>query len=79
MSRYQALYWWSEEDRAYVAEVPDLPGCMADGETPEELRRNLRTVIRQWIQTARSLGRAIPPPRTFETAEIETEDEKIPA
>lgn len=47
MSTYKAFYWWSETDQAYVAEVPDLPGCMTDGETLPELQKNLHTVVEQ--------------------------------
>ena len=57
-----AIYRWSEEDEAFVAEVPDLPGCMADGATLEELRSNLQIIVREWMETARSLGRPIPSP-----------------
>jgi len=63
MYRYEVIVFWSEEDQAYVAEIPELPGCMADGVTYEEAVRNAQVVISEWIETARSLGREIPSPR----------------
>lgn len=62
--RYQIFLYWSEEDDAYIAEVPELPGCMADGMTYREALENAQVVIREWIETARELGRPIPHPRT---------------
>jgi predicted RNase H-like HicB family nuclease len=53
---------WSQEDQAFVVEVPDLPGCMADGETYEQAVANAQIVIAHWIETARELGRPIPEP-----------------
>ncbi|AOQ22737.1 hypothetical protein MTAT_27920 [Moorella thermoacetica] len=61
--RYEIIIHWSEEDQRYIAEVPELPGCMADGETYEEAVRNAQIVISEWIETAKSLGRNIPEPR----------------
>lgn len=61
--RYEIILYWSEQDQAMIAEVPELAGCMADGATYEEALRNVETVIREWIETAESLGRAIPKPR----------------
>ena len=61
--KYELVIYWSEEDDAYVVEVPELPGCMADGMTYEEALRGALTSIREWIETARELGRAIPKPR----------------
>ncbi len=60
MIRYEIIIYWSEEDRAFVAEVPELPGCMADGATYQEAIVNAETVIQEWIETARELGRPIP-------------------
>ena len=60
MIRYEIIIYWSEEDRAFVAEVPELPGCMADGATYQEAIFNAETVIQEWIETARELGRPIP-------------------
>ena len=62
-SKYEIVIYWSEEDRAYVAEVPELPGCMADGRTYREAVANAEVVIREWIETARELGRPIPEPK----------------
>jgi predicted RNase H-like HicB family nuclease len=61
--RYEIVIYWSEPDSAFVAEVPDLAGCMADGTTHAEALQNVELVIRQWIDTARALGRQIPKPR----------------
>jgi len=61
--RYEIILYWSEEDQAVIAEVPELPGCAADGQTYQEALANARTVIRQWIETATELGREIPKPR----------------
>jgi len=63
MYKYEVIVYWSEEDAAYVAQVPELPGCMADGVTYEEALKNAQVVIAEWIETARSLGREIPTPR----------------
>ncbi|MDN5327245.1 MAG: hypothetical protein PWP41_1941 [Moorella sp. (in: firmicutes)] len=63
MFKYEIIIHWSEEDQRYIAEVPELPGCMADGETYEEAVRNAQIVISEWIETAKSLGRNIPEPR----------------
>lgn len=57
------IIYWSEEDGLFVAEVPELPGCTADGATQEEAIRNVETVISEWIETAKSLGREIPVPK----------------
>lgn len=61
--RYEIILYWSPEDEAYVAEVPELPGCAADGATYEEALRNVEIVIDEWIETARELGRSIPEPK----------------
>lgn len=63
MHRYEVIVYWSEEDEAYIAEVPELPGCMADGSTYEEALKNVQIVIDEWIETVRSLGREIPIPK----------------
>jgi predicted RNase H-like HicB family nuclease len=63
MTKYELVMWWSEEDRAFLVEVPELPGCMADGATQEEALANVQVVIREWLDTARELGRDIPEPR----------------
>jgi len=61
--KYEIILYWSNEDHAYLAEVPELPGCMADGDTPRKALTNVEKVIDEWIQTAKSLGRTIPQPR----------------
>lgn len=58
--KYEIITYWSEEDQAFIAEVPELPGCMADGETYVEAVKNAEQVIKEWIETAKSLGRQIP-------------------
>jgi predicted RNase H-like HicB family nuclease len=61
--KYELIIWWSDEDDAFLVEVPELPGCMADGETYEEAARNAQVVIEAWIETATELGHPIPSPR----------------
>jgi len=63
MTKYEVILYWSDEDGAFVAEVPELPGCAADGTTRQEALANAETVIQEWIETARELGRPIPEPR----------------
>ena len=63
MYKYEIIVYWSEEDEAYIAEIPELPGCMADGVTYEEALRNAQVVISEWIETATSLGQEIPSPK----------------
>ena len=61
--RYEIILYWSRADGAFLAEVPELAGCMADGATYREALENAEVVIREWIETARELGRPIPEPR----------------
>ena len=63
MSKYEIIIYWSEEDSAFIAEVPELAGCMADGKTHREALANAEIVIQEWIETARDLGRKIPEPK----------------
>ncbi len=63
MYKYELIIFWSEEDGRYIIEVPELPGCMADGLTYEEVIKNAGEVISEWIDTARGLGREIPEPK----------------
>lgn len=63
MTKYEIILYWSEEDQSFIAEVPELSGCAADGSTRHEALENAETVIAEWIQTARDLGRTIPEPR----------------
>lgn len=60
---YEIILYWSEPDQAFIAEVPELPGCAADGESYAEALKNAETVIHEWIETARALGRPIPQPK----------------
>jgi predicted RNase H-like HicB family nuclease len=63
MTKYEIILYWSEEDQAFVAEVPELAGCVADGSTRQEALGNAETVIAEWIETAKELGRPIPEPK----------------
>jgi predicted RNase H-like HicB family nuclease len=63
MIRYEIIVYWSDEDQAFIAEVPELPGCAADGATYQEAITNAEIVIREWIETATVLGRPIPQPK----------------
>lgn len=58
--KYEIILYWSEEDGAYIAEVPELAGCMADGPTAREALHNVERVAEEWIETAQELGREIP-------------------
>ena len=60
--RYEINLYWSEEDQAFIAEVPDLPGCAADGETYQKALQNIEIIMQEWIETAQELGRKIPEP-----------------
>jgi predicted RNase H-like HicB family nuclease len=62
-SCYEIILYWSNADQAVIAEVPELPGCAADGETYSEALENVQVVIDEWIDTARSMGREISKPR----------------
>ena len=63
MRNYEIILYWSKDDNAFIAEVPELAGCMADGKTRAEAIQNAETVIEEWIDTARAEGRKIPVPR----------------
>jgi predicted RNase H-like HicB family nuclease len=63
MSKYEVIIFWSEEDQSFIAEVPELPGCMADGQSYKEVVENVEVVIQEWIETAKSLDRIIPEPK----------------
>ena len=63
MNKYEIILYWSEQDSAYIAEVPELPGCMADGASRVEALENAEKVISEWIETANNLGRPIPEPK----------------
>jgi predicted RNase H-like HicB family nuclease len=61
--RFAIIIYWSKEDQAYVAEVPELAGCMANGSSYVEAVENVQVVIEQWIETAKELNRPIPEPK----------------
>jgi predicted RNase H-like HicB family nuclease len=61
--RYEIIMYWSEEDQAFIAEVPELPWCAADGTTYQEALANVQVIITEWIETAKELGRPIPQPK----------------
>ena len=63
LPKYEVILFWSEDDKAFIAEVPELPGCAADGETYQAALANVQVAIEEWIGTAKELGRAVPEPR----------------
>jgi predicted RNase H-like HicB family nuclease len=63
MYKYEIIVYWSEDDIAFIAEVPELPGCAADGPTYQEAIKNAEVIIDEWIETAKELGRTIPEPK----------------
>lgn len=63
MSRYEVIIYWSSDDNAFIAEVPELSGCMADGKNYQEALANVEVVIHEWIETAKELERPIPQPK----------------
>jgi len=63
MHKYERIIYWSENDNKFIIEVPELAGCMADGETAEQALQNAEVVISEWIETAKEIGREIPQPK----------------
>ncbi|HNR34974.1 MAG TPA: type II toxin-antitoxin system HicB family antitoxin [Candidatus Hydrogenedentes bacterium] len=63
MPKYELIIYWSDEDKAFIVEVPELPGCMADGASYREALENVEIVIAEWIETAKKLGRTVPRPK----------------
>jgi predicted RNase H-like HicB family nuclease len=61
--KYEMIIYWSKEDDAFIVEVPELPGCIADGKTYEEAIKNALIVIREWVETAKEIGKEIPEPK----------------
>jgi predicted RNase H-like HicB family nuclease len=61
--KYEVIIYWSEEDKTFIAEVPELPGCSADGKTYQEALKNVEIIIQEWLETANELGREIPQPK----------------
>ena len=68
IAKYHITTYWSEDDNAFIAEMPDLPKCMSNGPTEEEARRNIRYIAQEWISRAKYLGREIPTPRSLTAA-----------
>ncbi len=62
-NKYEMIIYWSKEDDCFVVEVPELPGCMADGSSYQEAASNAELIIQEWIDTARDAGRPIPEPK----------------
>jgi predicted RNase H-like HicB family nuclease len=60
MNKYEIIIFWSDEDKSYIADVPELPGCMADGKTYQEAISNAEIIIKEWIETSKELDREIP-------------------
>jgi predicted RNase H-like HicB family nuclease len=63
LPKYKVVIYWSREDKAFIAEVPELPGCAADGHTYQEALGDVERVIQEWIETAKELGCAVPEPK----------------
>jgi predicted RNase H-like HicB family nuclease len=63
MPKYEIIIYWSEEDQAFIAEVPELPGCASEGATYQEALRNVEVIIQEWIETAQEMGRPVPTPK----------------
>ena len=63
MSKYEIIIYWSEEDNSFIAEVPELPGCVMDGSTYQEALANAEGIIQEWLETAQELGHTIPTPK----------------
>ncbi len=63
MDKYEIIIYWSEEDQAFISEVPELPGCMAHGDTHEAALTNIRSAVELWIRTAKEFNDPIPEPK----------------
>ena len=63
MSKYEIIIYWSVEDHVFIAEVPELPGCVADGATYQVALTHAEVIIKEWLETAKELGRYIPEPK----------------
>ena len=63
MHRYEIILYWSNEDEAFIAEAPELPGCMAHGDDQQKALENIQEAMQSWVETARELGRRIPEPK----------------
>ena len=60
MNKYEIIIFWSDEDKSYIADVPELPGCMADGKTYQKAISKAEIIINEWLETAKELDREIP-------------------
>lgn len=60
MAKYERIIYWSDDDEKWIVEVPELPGCTADGATPQEALANVEVIMAEWIETAKEIGREIP-------------------
>ncbi|HKS81056.1 MAG TPA: type II toxin-antitoxin system HicB family antitoxin [Candidatus Acidoferrales bacterium] len=63
MPKYEVIIYWSAKDEAFIAEVPELPGCASDGNTYREALANFEEIIREWMDVAKEIGRPIPQPK----------------
>jgi len=63
MHKYETIIYWSDDDEAFIAEVPELPGCVAHGKSPDETLTNSKDAVDLWLDTARESGREIPEPK----------------
>jgi predicted RNase H-like HicB family nuclease len=63
MGKYKLIIYWSNNDDAFIVEVPELPGCFADGKTYQEAVNNAEIIIQEWLDTAKELNRPIPTPK----------------
>ncbi len=63
MAKYEIIIYWSKDDRAYIAEAPELPGCAADGATYQKALSNIEIIIKEWMETAKKMRREIPQPK----------------
>jgi predicted RNase H-like HicB family nuclease len=63
LNKYEVVIYWSNEDNLFIAEVPELPGCIADGQSYNDVIDNVQIIMAEWIETARPLGRSIPEPK----------------
>ena len=61
--KYEVIIYWSEDDNCFIAEMPELPGCVSDGKTYDECLKNIEVIASEWIETAKEIGRKIPKPK----------------
>ena len=78
MLHYEIILYWSQEDQAFIAEVPELPGCIADGETYQSALQNIEIIMQEWIETAQELGREIPTPKIRSILTIDQTGDRFP-